>query len=219
MLAQFRWAAVIGLGGVIPAVAGAQGSVVLEGAVGSALNAPTPLVVNQDGFDQIRLTADYSTRPLQASPYYQAQLGLWYSKNTKAFVFGFLHHKLYLDNPPPEIQVFEITFGYNTLYVGHAWRRNKWVISTGAGPLIANPYTQVRGQAQDRRRGFLSLGWYIAGATLYGALQRRFPVGGNMFFGMEAKLTGSMAWITVANGNARVPNVALHFLASFGIGL
>ena len=204
----------------MPALAVAQGRVVFEGSLGTALNAPTPLVVNQDGFDQIRLTADYSTRPFHQSPYYQAQLGLWYDdKNTKAFVFGFLHHKIYLDNPPPEIQTFEITYGYNTLYVGHAWRKNKWVLSTGAGPLIANPLTEVRGQSQDRRRGFLSLGWYIAGATLYGALQRRFPVGSNMFFGTEAKLTGSMAWITVANGNARVPNVALHLLVSFGFGI
>ena len=48
----------------------AQGKVVLEGAFGTALNAPTPLVVNQDGFDQIGFTADYSTRSLDPSPYY-----------------------------------------------------------------------------------------------------------------------------------------------------
>lgn len=202
-----------------PALGWGQGTVVFEGAMGTALNAPTSLVVNQDGFDQISLTADYSTRPLEKSPYYQVQVGVWYETNAKAFVFGFLHHKLYLDNPPPEIQQFEITFGYNTLYAGHAWRKNKWVVSTGAGVLIANPLTEVRGQTQDRRRGFLSFDWYFAGATVYGALQRRFPVGGSVFFGMEAKVTGSMAWITVANGNARVPNVALHVLASFGFGL
>jgi hypothetical protein len=193
--------------------------VVLEGALGTALNAPTPLVVNQDGFDQIRFTADYSTRPLDPSPYYQAQVGIWYRKDAKAVVFGLLHHKLYLDNPPPEIQRFEITFGYNTLYVGHAWRKKKWIMSVGGGPLIANPYSEVRGEIRDGRRGFLRLGWDFAGATIYGALQRRFPVGGRVFFGMEAKVTGSMAWVTIANGNARVPNVALHFLASFGFGL
>jgi hypothetical protein len=203
----------------LPTLGWAQGKVVFEGALGTAFNAPTPLVVDQEGFDQIRLTAHYSTRPLAPSPYYQVQVGIWYEKAAKAVVFGFLHHKLYLDNPPPEIQVFEITFGYNTLYIGHAWRQDKWIISTGAGPLLANPFTGVRGQYQDRRRGFLSLGWNFAGATIYGALQRRFPVGGKVFFGMEAKVTGSMAWVTVANGNARVPNVALHFLASFGFGL
>ncbi|MCZ6755308.1 MAG: hypothetical protein O7E49_08350 [Gemmatimonadetes bacterium] len=204
---------------LLPTLGWAQGKVVFEGALGTAFSAPTPLVVNQEGFDQIRLTADYSTRPLDPSPYYQVQVGIWYRKDAKAVVFGFLHHKLYLDNPPPEIQRFEITFGYNTLYVGHAWRKKKWVISAGGGPLIANPYSEVRGQIQDGRKGFLKLGWNVAGATLYGALQRRFPVGGHVFFGMEAKVTGSMAWVTIANGNARVPNVALHFLASFGFGL
>jgi len=204
---------------LLPTLGRAQGKVALEGALGTALSAPTPLVVNQEGFDQISLTADYSTRPLDVSPYYQFQVGIWYRKDSSAIVFGFLHHKLYLDNPPPEIQRFEITFGYNTLYVGHAWRKDKWVISAGGGPLIANPYSEVRGQVRDGRRGFLRLGWDFAGATIYGALQRRFPVGGHVFFGMEAKVTGSMAWVTIANGNARVPNVALHLLASFGFGL
>lgn len=204
---------------LLPTAGWSQGAVVLEGALGTALNAPTTLVVNQQGFDQISLTADYSTRPFRESPYYQVQVGIWYRKNAKAFVFGFLHHKLYLDNPPPEIQRFEITFGYNTLYGGHAWRKSNWIISTGAGVLIANPYTEVRGRSQDRRRGFLSLGWYFAGGTVYGAVQRRFPLAGKVFFGMEAKVTGSMAWITVADGNAKVPNIALHFLASLGLGL
>lgn len=203
----------------LPTLGWAQGKVVFEGALGTAFNAPTPLVVDQEGFDQIRLTADYSTRPFEQAWYYQGQVGIWYKKDSRAFVFGVLHHKLYLDNPPPEIQQFQITFGYNTLYAGHAWRQHNWVISTGAGALIVNPYTKVRGQTQDRRRGFLSFGYYLAGATVYGALQRRFPVGGKVFFGMEAKVTGSMAWITVANGSASVPNVALHFLASFGFGL
>lgn len=197
----------------------AQGTISLEGALGTALNAPTPLEVNQNGFEQIKLTANYSTRPFQSSPYYQVQGGYWYQRGRKAIVFGFLHHKIYLDNPPPEIQRFEITYGYNTLYLGHAWLSGKWQISAGGGPLIANPITVVRGQADDRRSGFFDLGWYIAGGTVYGALQRRFPVGDKVYFGLEGKVTGSMAWITIADGNARVPNLALHILASFGLGL
>ena len=77
----------------------------------------------------------------------------------------------------------------------------------------------ARGLIQRGNGCTLSLGWNFAGATINGALQRRFPVDGRAFFGMEAKVTGSTAWVTVANGNARVANVALHFLASFGFGL
>lgn len=202
---------------VLPSFGGAQGRVVIEGALGTALNAPSPLVVQQRGYPDIRLTANYDTRPLTASPYYQVQVGLWNREATSAWVIGLLHHKLYLDNPPPEIQLFEITYGYNTLYGGRAWRKKKWVLGTGAGVVIANPLTVVRHQEEDRRGGFLSFGW--AGATVYGSVQRRLNVSKKVFFGIETKVTASMAWIPVADGNARVPNLALHFLGSFGFGL
>jgi hypothetical protein len=202
---------------LLPSLGGAQRRVVIEGAMGTALNAPSPLVVHQKGYPDIRLTANYETRPLAASPYYQVQIGLWNKEATSAWVVGFLHHKLYLDNPPPEIQRFEITYGYNTLYGGRAWRKNKWVLSTGAGVIIANPLTVVRNKESDLRGGFLSFGW--AGATVYGSVQRRLNVSKNVFFGIETKVTASMAWIEVADGNARVPNLALHFLGSFGFGL
>jgi hypothetical protein len=196
----------------------AAAQVSVEVAMGTALNARTPLTVNQDGFPQIRHTASYSTRPLANSPYYQLQLSFWRQERTKAWRVGFLHHKLYLDNPPPEIQLFEITFGYNTLYGGHAWRKDKWVLSTGAGVLLANPNTQVRGLSEDRRSGVLDLKWYFAGATVYGAAQRRLRLSGKVFLGAEAKVTASMAWVSVSQGNARVPNLALHALFSVGWG-
>ena len=185
--------------------------------MGTALNAPSPLVVHQDGFPDIRFTADYSTRPLTASPYYQVQIGLWNKEGKSAWVIGFLHHKIYLDNPPPEIQLFEITYGYNTLYGGRAWRKKNWVLSAGAGVIVANPLTIVRHQEEDRRGGFLAFGW--AGGTIYGSVQRRLNVSKSVFFGFETKVTASMAWIKVANGNANVPNLALHLLGSFGVGL
>ncbi len=185
--------------------------------MGTALNAPSPLVVHQDGFPDIRFTADYSTRPLTASPYYQVQIGLWNKEGKSAWVIGFLHHKIYLDNRPPEIQLFEITYGYNTLYGGRAWRKKNWVLSAGAGVIVANPLTIVRHQEEDRRGGFLAFGW--AGGTIYGSVQRRLNVSQSVFFGIETKVTASMAWIEVANGNASVPNLALHLLGSFGVGL
>ena len=66
------------------------------------------------------------------------------------------------------------------------------------------------------RGEFLTFGW--AGATIYGALQRRLQVNEHLFFGVETKLTASMAWIPVAEGSARVPNVALHLQGSLGLG-
>jgi len=197
-------------------VAESAAQVTVEVAMGTAFNGPTPLTVNQAGFPQIRLTADYSTRPFEHSPYYQIQFSFWRQEQSKAWRVGFLHHKLYLDNPPPEIQLFEVTFGYNTIYGGHAWRFNKWIVSTGAGILVVNPNTQVRGKHLDSRQGFPSVS--VAGATLYGALQRRLPIRGKLFLAAETKVTASTASISVADGNASVPNLALHILFSVGFG-
>jgi len=195
-----------------------QAQVVLEAALGTAFNSPTPLVVHQAGEADIETTAHYSTRPFTGSPYYQIQLGIWNHDRSSGWIAGWLHHKLYLEDPPPEIQKFQVTYGYNTLYGGRAWQQEHFILALGGGILIANPLTEIRGKSQDRRRGFFDAGWYIAGGTIYGSIQHRLRLAGPAFLGLEAKVTTSMAWISVADGNARVPNLALHLQASLGIG-
>lgn len=196
----------------------AEAQVVLEASLGTAFNSPTPLVIHQAGEPDIETTAHYSTRPFVGSPYYQIQLGLWNGARTAGWVVGWLHHKIYLEDPPPEVQKFQVTYGYNTVYGGRAWLRDGLILELGGGILIANPQTEIRGKSQDRRRGFFDAGWYVAGGTIYGSVQRRVPLIGPSFLGLEAKVTTSMAWISIADGNARVPNLALHLQASLGLG-
>ncbi len=186
--------------------------------MGSAFNAPTPLKITQSGQPDLTFGAVYHTRPLEDSPYYQIQLGLAHRDGSGAWVFGFLHHKIYLENPPPEVQRFEVTYGYNIVYGGHGWYRGNWVLSAGAGVLLANPLTIVRGKTEDSRRTLFEGGLNLAGGSLYGSLQRRFPID-RFYFGLEGKVTASMAWISVAEGNAQVPNLAFHILGSIGVKL
>src|SRR5262245_30537642 len=78
---------------------------------GTAVNFPTPLLVHQTGFPDIRVpSAHYDTKALGPYyPYYSWRIGLW--RGDGAFEFQHIHHRMYLTNPPPEIQFFAIHYG------------------------------------------------------------------------------------------------------------
>ncbi len=117
----------------------------LELMTGSAYNFPTPLTVHQAGYPDISLTADYDTKPFGPyTPYYAWRASLW--DKSEAWEIEQVHHRLFLTDPPPEIQNFSIHFGYNFFLFGHAWKRGDFIFHADAGVLITNPANTVRGQ-------------------------------------------------------------------------
>ncbi len=196
-----------------------RAQVTVEGFLGSAVSLPTLLTIRQAGFEDLRFTAHYSTRPYsgETSWYYQAQIGLW--KGRSAWILGFLHHKLYLDDPPPDVQRFELTHGFNIIYLARAWRHDKMVYSVGAGPVVTSPQVTVRGQSASGARWFPGRGYHLSGASLQAAVSRRIPLTDWLFLGVEGKVTGSFARIPIVDGHADVPNVAFHLHSGLGFRL
>src|SRR3970040_349567 len=93
----------------------------LEFMTGTAFNFPTPLTVQQAGQPDIHLTAEYDTKPFGPStPYYAWRASLW--EGAGAWEVGQVHHRLFLKNPPPEIEYFAVHYGYNLFYLGRAWQ-------------------------------------------------------------------------------------------------
>jgi len=177
---------------------------------GSAYNLPTPLTVHQSGYPDIHFWADYDTKPFGPyAPYYAWRAGLW-DKN-EAWEFGQVHHRIFLTNPPPEIQVFAIHFGYNYFFLGHAWKKADFILHLGIGPVITNPQNTVRGQTlQTKDTGWFDQGYNLSGIGAEGAISRNFYYAKNGFFLLEVALIAGFVTVPVVDGSADVPNLAFH---------
>ena len=188
----------------------ARGQVTVEYFMGSALNVPTPLTISQTGFPEISLTADYAVRPLDDRMYYALRVGFW--KEDTGWLVELLHHKLYLENPPPEVGAFEVTHGYNMVTINRGWRLGPYVLLAGAGPVIPHSNSVVRGQERS-----IDAPYTLAGVAAQGAVARQLQFTSWLFGSLEGKITAGWVRVPVADGDAAVPNVAFHFLAGIGV--
>lgn len=190
-----------------PAHAQARWSFELFG--GTAHSFRTPLTLRQAGEPDVRVTARYSTRPLADAPYYAYRFARW--SGGAGWEAELVHHKVYLENPPPEVQHFEVSHGYNLVTLNRAWLRGATVLRAGAGVVVARPEATIRGTRYEEG-GLFGDAYYLSGPTAQGAAGRRFHLAGGLSAEAEGKLTASYARIPIRDGRAVTPNVALHAL-------
>jgi hypothetical protein len=183
--------------------------------VGTAWSLPTTLTIRQAGEPAIRVRARWSTRPWRDAPYYAYRVG--HASGRGAWEAELVHHKLYLENPPPDVQAFEVTHGYNLAMLDRATFRGRTVVRMGVGLVVAHPEGMVRGRRVGPVRSLLGRGYHIAGATGQLSLGRHVALGRGLYAVPEAKLTATHARVPLAGGGwATVPNVAVHALAGVG---
>ena len=201
------------MAGVMSAVlltaANARAQVTVEYFQGTAFNLPTTLTITQSGYPTISLQADYSVRPFDSRWYYDARLGYW--KDDDGWLLELLHHKLYLDNPPPDVESFEVTHGYNMITFNRAWRRRTLTFLAGGGAVVAHSNSLVRGKERS-----IDAPYTLAGVTAQGAVGRSVAFTKWLFGSVEGKVTASWIRVPIADGRATVPNVAFHVLAGIG---
>ena len=185
----------------------------LQAFLGTAVSAPTPLSITQRGQPGLDFTAHWATRPFLDTWYYAGRIGLW--SGDRGWLFDFTHHKVYLSNPPAEIQKFRITNGMNMFTLSRGFRRGLFSYALGAGPVITYPMNRVRGQKLPSGRGFLG-GYFLSGGSLLASSTRRFPLTAGFFLSLDGRVSATYVRVPVADGHASVPNVALHLHAGLG---
>ena len=155
-----------------PVSARAQWAV--EAFLGTAVSAPSNLTIRQAGEPDISFTAHYATNPFKSSsaPYYGFRVSRWWGR-WGAF-FDDLHHKLYLTNNPPEVQEFEVTYGYNLFSLGAGYRVGHWSFLAGVGPVVTNPTSTIRGEYKPHGGGIFG-GYYFDGAQVQLGAQPPLP--------------------------------------------
>lgn len=178
--------------------------------VGSAYNFNTRLKISQDGYPDLAFTADYETRPFDTPPYYALRLSRW--TGDTALGVWFLHHKLFLSNPPSEVGHFSITHGFNLLALDRAAKRGSLIYHVGVGAVITHTEAEVRG---IRYGG----SYELAGAAVHAGLGWRHHLARSWYLGVEG--LGVLAYAkTNPEGTpslvARVPNASIHALLGVG---
>ncbi|MFT2011082.1 hypothetical protein ACMA1I_20600 [Pontibacter sp. 13R65] len=170
--------------------------------------------MKQPGEASIRFKARYSTRPWKGSPYYTYRLGY---RNWSAEL---VHHKLYLDNPPSEIEHFEVSHGYNLIMVSRLMAHKGGsppVFRLGIGMVVGHPEGRIRGKTINPVRSLPGGGYHISGICLQAAVGLPLGIAEHWYLRPEAKLTAAWARMPLAGGGtATVPNIALHTLFGFG---
>ena len=189
---------------------------------GVPLNIPAPLVVRQDGQPTLRFTARYRAEPFVSPGFYVIRGGRW--QNGKSWELEFAHHKIFLENMPPEIEEFSISHGYNILTINRAmnkvmFRNFKYTLRLGAGVVIAHPETTIRGLSLDQEKGLFGAGYYISGPVLNITMAKQLYFLDPLFINLELKFNPSVSWVPVEQGQAIVWNFPITFAFGMGVDL
>lgn len=204
--------ALLACGGAARAQDGPRWAV--EAHLGAAWNLPLPLAIRQEGEEELRLRARWSTRAFEFPLYYVGRVAT--RERGGGWALDLTHHKLHLVNPPPEVGSFSVSHGYNLLTLHRLIDREALRYGVGVGVVIAHPESEVRGRRLGESGGTFGGGYWLTGPTA-GALIGLVPAPRRgLYPAAELRLTLSRAKVPVAGGDATVPNVAIH--ATLGVG-
>lgn len=181
---------------------------------GTAFNFRLPTKIEQSGQPDLDFDAKYQTRPFEEALYYSIRFGRW--RNGRATEIEWLHHKLYMVDKPAEVQKFDISHGFNMVFLNRAKEKNGVIYRVGGGPVITHPENTVRGLSLPEDGGIFDKGYYLSGAAVQLACGKRFDFSERWYGALEAKATFAYARVKVEDGHANVGNIAAHIL--FGIG-
>lgn len=184
----------------------AQSNWSFELATGSAFDFHTNLKIERSNEPSLDFNAHYETRGFKSPLYYSWRVGRW--SEGKAWEVEFVHHKIFITNPPANVQSFSVSHGYNLLTTNFAVQKF-FIIRAGGGVVIAHPESTIGGVHLEE--------YHLTGPCGQIAISKRFYFSRSVFVNLEGKFTAARAKVPVANGNATTPNVALHGL--FGIGV
>jgi hypothetical protein len=174
-----------------------------------------PLSIKQSGYPDLNFVAKYYSEPFTAPVYWDWRVSRWH--NNKSWELEAIHHKLYLQNKPAEVQQFSISHGYNIIFTNRGYSYKGLLMRLGLGFVLSHPETQIRNQNFNQNLGIAELGYYISGTALNFAIGKHFNIGDYFYINSEAKTTFSYANIPIVNGNAVLYNWAFHAVLGLGV--
>lgn len=187
----------------------------LEAALGAAHSLGSTLKVASAGMLALELEAEWDNRSFESPLYYGLRVAR--ADAHGAWALRFVHLKIFLAKPPPEIERFSVSHGYNLLTLERSFPVRGFDLVAGFGLVIAHPEVILRHQtARDADQG---RGYSVTGPTGALALGRRLRLGERFALVPEIRFTLSRAHVPIADGEASVPNASLHVLVGLELRL
>ena len=204
------------------AAAPARAQTTLTVFMGSSAHAPLAVVFDLEGpypgqsnswMDDVYINKpQWETKPFYEAPYYSIRVG------HGRWDVELIHDKMYLMNPVPPIEHFEVSHGYNLLLLNRSYGDGPITWRTGLGMVVAHPESTVAGQKLGYGYELMN-GFHISGPAGQVSVAYTHDLRGPFFFTVEAKGTVAWAKVPVYNGWATVPHAAAHLLAGIGVQL
>lgn len=183
---------------------------------GADYQIPHTLKIYQENQPDIIIKrAQYTTEPLYTPWYWVWRFSRW--NNDKAWEFEAVHHKMYLkQGSHPDVQRFSISHGLNAMTINRAWLKNKLILRTGIGFMLAHAENTIRNQKDDEHDGVIfNWGYHVTGPVLNLTVGKQIPLWKIFYISAEAKLHSSYVIVPVIDGRAEF----FANIVSFGLGL
>lgn len=185
--------------------------------LGGAWNADSRLRIEQGDFPEIDFDAKWETRPFDQPLYWALRFGQ--EKGRRGWALELMHHKIYLRNPPPDVQSFSISHGLNYLTLQRAWLRERWHALVAIGLTAAHRENTIRDRRLAETGGAFG-GYEITGPVLGVGIGSEIALGSSASLVGEVRIVHSWFRVDVVDGLAKGRNLALHLLFGprFGTG-
>lgn len=187
--------------------------------LGYSFNKDYDVTIDKDDGSSTTIKSDYDTKPTKFPPFYSIRYGYW--NNNSAWEVEHIHHKIYLDTLPSDVQHFEITDGYNLFTINRAWNIDDTIYRVGLGTVITHPQITVDGVETYTKGGqaipkIWSDGYHWSGYSMLAGVQKRYYVTEKTYITAEAKLIHAWTKIPLENGSVEVPNTSLQLMIGYG---
>ena len=187
----------------------------VEGWLGTAWNTHSAMTISQRGQPDIVVRPNWSTNPWDPTWYYAGRVSKW--SGNRAWAFEYIHHKLYLDNPPAEVEFFRITNGVNFFLAERLWRKHRWEFGFATGPVFLVPISKIRGGEYNKANGIWGSQYDLGGAALSADATFRLMLIPWVHGSLSLRGTAAALKANIADGKATMMNYALHL--NYGMSL
>lgn len=186
---------------------------------GFPINFNHPITIKQQGYQDLNFTAKFYSEPFKQPFFYVYRISKW--RNDKGWQLEMMHQKLYLKNPPKEVQYFSITHGYNIIMLNRAFKINifnekDFIIGVGTGIVLAHAENMVRGKEFDQQQSFNNLGYYLTGPVFNASIAKKIQLGNRFYCNIETKFNTSYAKVPVVDGEATLWHSSIAIFGGVG---
>ncbi len=169
---------------------------------------PAPLIIQQSGYKNITIWAEYKSSPFKMPVYYSYRLG--FTNENNGYELEMNHLKVHLQNTTGEVSEFSISHGYNQLFLNRVKYGGKIGSKIGAGIVLAHPENTVRGLKLNEKEGLFKEGYYIAGPAIQYGIFKEIFITRRLYLLAECRVSLAYANVPVVNGRAHAPVLAFH---------